>query len=288
MNYKRVISLPFFFLMFFLLSFPSFTAPDADSDTNSAALSNIAGSQKRILKDDPSRDAKLLLLTGNDGLTAEIIKQHSLIVGTKIVLVGRQQVYYWLVEHIRTSAALSRLFGRKYVVSTGSVYEYHGEDGEGLSVDFYRAYIDSVSAVYTGSGKMKVFLLTISGSFINFLEYYNTDSTLLTSQNSMYIRVNNPVTRLVTNIIFAISDIERGLMEKILSLDDTVYSIVNIFMEDPYIYRMLKNPEAPVPEGASEIAVRIRDTVVRETSPGEARELGQLIENAWREVGRLK
>lgn len=288
MNLKKLIPLPAFFLLFFVLLFPAVNAPGTDTSTQPVTLPNIARSEKRILPNDPARDEKLLLLTGNDKLTAEIIDQHSLIVGTRIIMVCRRDVYAWLVDHIRASATLARIFGREYRVSPGSVYEYHGDDEEGLSVDFYRAYSDSTATVYIGDGEMKIFLFTISGSFINFLEYHNLDSKRITAQSCMYLRVNNPVTRFFTRIIFAISDIEKGLMEKITSLDDTVFSIVNEFMEDPYIYRMLREPETPVPEGASELAVRMRDAVVQETSPREARELGQLIEKAWIEVGLLK
>jgi len=56
-------------------------------------------------------------------------------------------------------------------------------------------------------------------------------------------------------------------------------------MEDPHLYRMLKTPEADAPDEASELAVKIRDTVVRELSLKESRELGQLLEKARLEVG---
>ena len=288
MNLQKLIKLLTISLLTLSLLFTGITASSTDTNTQPAALSNIAMSEKLILKDDPARDKKLLLLTGNDRLTAEVIDQNSLIVGTRIVMVCRRAVYSWLVDHIRTSAAIALIFGKKYVVSPGSVYEYHGNDGEGLLIDFYRAYSDSASTVYVGTGEMKIFLFTLSGSFINYLKYDNADSTRIATQSCIYVRVNNPVTRFITNMIFAISDIEKGLMEKITTLDDTVFIIVNAFMEDPYIYRMLKESESPAPEDASELAVRIRDTVVRETSTREARELGQLIEKAWIEVGLLK
>ena len=288
MNLQKLITLSAVFLLIFALLYPPTTAPCIDANTQPVTLSNIAMSEKLILKEDRARDEKLLLLTRNDRLAAEVIDQHSLIVGTRIVLVCRREVYSWLVDHIRTSAAIANIFGKKYVVSPGSVHEYHGEDKEGLSVDFYRAYSDSTSTIYIGNGEVKILLFTISGSFINFLEYNNSNSTQIVTQSCIYVRVNNPVTRFITNVIFAISDIEKGLMKKITTLDDTVFSIVNAFMDDPHIYRMLKEPEAPVPEGASELAVKIRDTVVKETSPQAARELGQLIEKAWIEVGLLK
>jgi len=288
MNLQKLTTLSSLFMLTYMLLFPNNTAPDTGANTQFTPFSNIARSEKRILQDDPARNKKLLQLTGYDRLAAEVIDQHSLIVGTKIVMVCRRAVYAWLVDNIRASSALARIFDKKYWVSPGSVYEYHGNDGKGMSVDFYRAYSDSATTVYIGDGKIKILLFTISGSFLNFMEYHNTDSTLISAQSCIYVRLNNPVTRFLTDIIFAISDIEKGLMEKITTLDDTVFIIVNKFMEEPHLYSMLKEPEAPAPEGASELAIRMRDAVVQETSPDKARELGQLIEKARIEVGLLK
>ena len=83
----------------------------------------------------------------------------------------------------------------------------------------------------------------------------------------------------------AISDIEKGIMERSFTLDETVFSLVQVFMKDPHLYRMLKTPEADAPDKASDIAIKMRDTVVRELSPEGARKLGLLIEKARREVG---
>lgn len=276
MNLQKTSTLLTFF---FLIS--TFLSPTTISDTTKPVIfSNIAQSEKRVLDDDPLRDEKLLTLTGHDHLTAEIIDRHSLIVGSKMVMSCQRSVYSWLVDNIRVSAALSRLFGSTYSLSPGFVYAYHGEDGEGLSIDFYRAYRDSASTVYVGDGEIKFFLFSISGSFINFLEYYNTGNTTMTAQSCMYVSVNNYVARLFTRIIFAISDVEEGIMEKILSLDDTAFRMVKTLIEDPHLYLMLKEPDTPAPEGASELAVNMRDTVVRKFSSEKARELGQLIETA--------
>ncbi|MFC1693175.1 hypothetical protein ACFL1R_06695 [Candidatus Latescibacterota bacterium] len=273
------------FLLFSVLSFPAIPEPDTNVSTEPVVFSNIAQSEKRILKKNLLRDKKILSLTGYNSLAKEIIAQHSLIVGSSIVLVSQSTVYSWLVDHIRVSAALSRFFGMNYLLTPGSVYEYHGEDSEGLSVDFNNAYSDSTSTIYVGEGEIKIFLFSITGSFVNFLEYNDTKNKTMIAQSCIYVRVNNPVTRIVTNFIFAISDLEKGVMEKILTLDDTVYKIVLTFMEDPHLYLMLKKPEAHAPDKASELAVRIRDTVVQESSLKESRELGQLVEKARLEVG---
>jgi len=276
MNFQNIISLSIFFILIF-----TSLSPTAISETNKPVIfSNIAQSEKRVLDDDPLRDEKLLILTGHDRLTAAIIDRHSLVVGSKIVVACRRSVYAWMVDHIRVSAALSRLFGSTYTLSPGSVYEYHGDDGEGLSIDFYRAYQDSASTIHVGDGTVKIFLLPISGSFIDLIEYYNNDDTTMTTQSCMYIRVNNPVTRFVTRVLFAISDLEETIMKKILTLDDTTFKIVRMLIEDPHLYLMLKEPDTPAPEGASELAVKMRDTVVRESSVEKAQELGELIEKA--------
>ena len=73
-------------------------------------------------------------------------------------------------------------------------------------------------------------------------------------------------------------------MEKILALDDTVYKLVQTLMDDPHLYIMLKTPQSPVPEGASDIAIKIRDSIVRESSIKTAQELGELVEKARYEV----
>lgn len=285
MNLQKLTALSALFLILFALLFSLIPATNTRVSTEPVTFSNIAKSEKLVLLDDTARDEKLLLLTGSDRLALKIIDQHSLVVGSKMVIVCRRNVYSWLVNHIRVSAALSQILGRDYRISPSSLYEYHGEDGEGLSVDFYCAYHDSASTIYIGNGKVKIFLFTISGSFINFLEHYNEDDTRMTAQNCMYVMLNNTVTRFLANIIFAVSDIEKGIMEKILSLDDVVFKVVKIFMEDPHLYLMLKEPEAHVPDGASEIAIRIKDAVVQESSLIEARELGQLIQKARIEVG---
>ena len=273
------------FLLFSVLSFPAIPEPGTNVSTEPVAFSNIAQSEKRILKENLLRAKKILSLTEYNSLAKEIIDKHSLIVGSRIVLVSQSTVYSWLVDHIRVSAELSRFFGMNYSLTPGSVYEYHGEDSEGLSVDFNNAYSDSTSTIYVGEGKIKIFLFSISGSFVNFLEYNDTKNKTMIAQSCIYVRVNNPVTRLVANFIFAISDLEKGIMEKIFSLDDTVFKLVQIFMEDPHLYLMLKKPEAHAPDKASELAVRIRDTVVQESSLKESRELGQLVEKARLEVG---
>ena len=273
------------FLLFSVLSFPAIPEPGTNVSTEPVVFSNIPRSEKRVLPKESARDKKLLLLTGYDSLAIEIIDRHSLVVGSKITMICRREVYAWLVGHIRVSASLTRILGSNYRVSSGSVYEYHGDEGEDLSVDFYCAYRDSTSTIYIGKGKVKIFLIPISGSFINYLEYYNKDDTRIIAQNCMYIMLNNTVKRFLANIILAVSDIEKGIMEKIFSLDDTVFKLVQIFMDDPHLYLMLKKPEAHAPDNASELAVRIRDIVVRESSLKESRELGQLLEKARLEIG---
>jgi len=273
------------FLLFSVLSFPAIPEQGTNVSVDPVVSSNIPISEKRVLPKEPARDKKVLLLTGNDGLARDIIDRHSLVVGSKITMICRREVYAWLVNHLKVSASLTRILGRDYRVSPGSVYEYHGVEGKDLTVDFYRAYQDSTSTIYIGKGKIKIFHIPVSGSFINYLEYYNKDDTHIITQNCMYIMLNNSVKRFLVNIIFAVSDIETGILKKIFSLDDTVFKLLQVFMEDPHLYLMLTKPEADVPDGASALAVKIRDTVVRELSPEESRELGQLIEKARIEVG---
>lgn len=284
-NLQKFKALLSFNLIPFALLISLISNPDSVASTEPVTFSNIARSEKRVLPDDRVRDEKLLHLTGNDRMAGKIIDQHSLIVGSKMVMVCRREVYSWLVDHIMVSAALTSIIGKSYSLYPGSVFEYYGEDGEGLSIDFYSAYNDSTTTVYVGKGKVKIFLITISGSFINLLEYNNIDSTRMVAQNSMYVMVNNTVTRFFANLIMAISDIEKGIMNKILSLDDTTFQLVNILMKDPHLYLLLKEPQASVPVGISELAVRIRDVVVQKSSLEESRELGKLIENARIEVG---
>lgn len=271
-------------LLSFSFLFPIKIASQTNESREAVTFSNIAFSEKRVLTDNSFRDEKLLRLTENDKLTGEIIDQHSLIVGSKISITCRRTVYSWLVDNIKISSVLSRFFGMNYLLSSGTLYEYHGEDGEGLTIDFYRAYNDSISTVFVGDGEVKIFFLTISGSFINYMEYNNTDSANMESQNCIYVRINNPVTRLFAKMIFAVSDVEKKIMEKILSLDDTVYKLVNILMNDPHLYLMLKEPLLPAPDGASDLSIKIRDSVVRESSFKTAQELGELVENARLEV----
>ena len=73
-------------------------------------------------------------------------------------------------------------------------------------------------------------------------------------------------------------------MKKILSLDDTTFKIVETVMRDPHFYLMLQDSDAPPPKGASELVVKMKDTVVRESSLKKAQEFGLLIEKARFEV----
>jgi len=254
-------------------------------DPEKIVQSNTAKSVKRILPDNAARDMKLLELTGNDELTAEIIKEHSLILGSRIEMVGRQRLYSWLVDHVEVSAAMSTVFGQKYNVTPGKEFQYHGEDGEGLEVEFYRAYRDSGTTVLVGNGYVKLFLFTLSGSFINFMEYENIDDKRISAQNCMYVRVNNPLTRMVADFLFAISDIERGIMEKILSLDDTVVQALDTFINDPYLAVMLQNPDSPPPEGASLLAIDMKNAVLSAARPDDARDLAERIFEARQAAG---
>lgn len=279
-NTKSLLKLFITVIVSFLLLGLSFKT---NSDTSLQAVqevSNTANSEKRVLNEDPVRDKKLLERTNYDQLTREIILEHSIIAGSKIQLESRNDVYLWLVDNIRISAALSRIFGNKYTLSAGKEYDYLGEDGDGLKLKFNRTYRDSASAVFTGHGEMKMFLFSVSGSFINFMEFSNVDEKNMIAQSCIYVKVNNPVTRFIANVVFAVSDIEKGIMEKMFSLDDTVCVIVKILMEDPNLYIMLQNPDDTPQEGASEVAVKIRKTILKESSPKKARELGRLIENA--------
>ncbi len=245
-----------------------------------------ANSEKRVLDENPIRDRKLLTSTNNNPLVAGIIREHSLIAGSKIEIPSRSYIYLWLVDNLRVSAGLSHLFGKSYTVSPGDIYEYHGDDGDGLMIDFDRVYRDSVSTVFTGHGRMKFLLFPISGSFINFIEYTNTGPSTIIAQSCMYVRVNNPVTRFLTNVAFALSDVEEGIMEKMFTLDDTVFSIVTLMMEDSYLYLMLQYPDKPLPERASELSVIMQKTILRNTSRQNARELGELLERARGEIAQ--
>ena len=54
--------------------------------------------------------------------------------------------------------------------------------------------------------------------------------------------------------------------------------------EDPHLYRMLQEPDTPAPEGASALAVKMRETIVLESSRKGAQELGKLVEKARLQV----
>jgi hypothetical protein len=268
-----------------LLAYSDISVSIDNENNNYGIQSNIAKSEKSIFLDDPVRDRKLLMLTGNDKLTGEIIREHSLVVGSKMVLVSRRAVFAWLVENIKVSAALSRVFGGEYQISPSSLFEYHGDDGKGLSVDFYTGYRDSTTTILVGEGKIKFLYITFTGSFINLMEYSNLDSTHISTQNCMYVKVNNPVARLFTDVVLSISVIKQGIMEKLLSLDDTAFQIMKTFMEDSHLYGMLQNPYELPPEDTSDLALKMRDTIISESSPDIARELGKLIERARIAVG---
>jgi hypothetical protein len=275
------------FVLILLFSVISLSAmPDVCCDVNSDADSGIPKSVKRVLEKNSSRDEKMLLLTGNDSLTKMVLDRHSLVVGSQITMVTRRDVYSWITDHIKVSAALTRLLGNQYEITPGTLYDYHGVDGNDIAVDFNTAYYDSTSTVYIGKGKVKIFHIPVAGSFINYLEYYNKDDTHIVAQNCMYIMLNSSVKRFFVNIILAVSDVEEGIMDKLFALDNTVIKLIMIFMEDPHLYEMLQNPEAAPPENASEIAVKMKNAVVRESSIQDARELGRLIEKARHEVGK--
>ncbi len=248
--------------------------------------SNAAISEKRVLEEDPGRDALLLRLSGNDALAKNIIDKHSLIVGSKLTINCPPELYDWMVDNVSVSASLSRLYGRKYKVTPGDVYEYHGVDGDDSVLEFFRAYQDSVSTVYIGRGTIRVFHIPVGGSFINHLEYFRDDDGGSIVQNCMYIMVNNRINRFFASILFALSDVEKRVLEIIFSMDDTTLKIIRTFMEDPHLVDMLKRPDLAVPDEASDIAVRMRETILTETSPMETRKLGVLIEKARNEHAR--
>jgi len=272
-----------FFQLVFVLLLSAIKATDANDSPEHKTISRGSWSSQRILNDDTERDKMLLFLTANDKLVAEIINNNSLIVGTEGVMVCRRAVYAWFVNHISVSAKLAYICGRHYYVTPGSVYEYHGEDENGLLVDFYRAFQDSVSTVFVGDGEIKLFHFYISGSFINFMEYYDMNKSMA-RQSCMYVKFNNPVVHFFANLIFLIPNTKRVIIEKLFNLDDTVNKMVTIFMEDPHFYRMLQRPEASAPDEASEVAVRMKNAVLKNTSPEETIKLGQLIEMARMEV----
>ena len=56
-------------------------------------------------------------------------------------------------------------------------------------------------------------------------------------------------------------------------------------MEDTHLFYILQNPYGLPPEDTSDIAVKMRDAIISESTPEEARELGKLIEQARIEVG---
>ena len=278
---KRIYIL---FQFIILLSLCSFLASVSKSNNVPDSTSYSSAPVQLILPEDTRRDEKLLMLTKHDSLTAVIIGRHSLIVGSKAEIVCRSPVFAWLVNHMNVSADLGSIMGTYYRVTPGTVYEYHGEDGKGLSVEFYSAYSDSHATVFTGVGEIKFLYITFSGSFINFLEYYNTSNRMI-RQNCMYVMINNPVTRFIVDIIFKVTHIEEAIKEKLQTMDVTTDKVVRILIEEPYIYLSLKNPEVPVPEGTIELTISMKNAIVRGSSLKEAQELGLLIEKARIEMG---
>jgi len=249
-------------------------------DPGTVIQKNKASSERRILGEDPARDAKIISMTGNDSLTLRVLDEHSLILGSRIVIPGRRALYSWFVNHVEVSAAVSKAFGKKYRVTKGGRFQYHGEDGEGLVVDFYRAYNDSVSTILVGDGHVKVFFLTISGSFINYIEYGNVGGNSIFAQNCMYVRVNNAITRMFADFLFSISDIETGIMNKILSLDDTSLEAMDTFMTDRFLPDLLIHPDAEISNDIPKRDITLRDAIVKASSTKEAEALGRLIIDA--------
>jgi len=272
-------------IFFSVLIFSDICGDSSIANAQTERPSDSTRSVQRVLPDDITRDKKMLRLTQNDPLTQKIIKQQSLVIGSTLSLKSHRDVYAWFVDHIKVSAALAQFLGKDYQISTGSTFEYHGVDGDDLIIDFNRSHSDSSSTIYVGNGIIKIFHIPVSGSFINYIEYNNSGNGSVTAQNCMYIMLNNSLNRFLANILMAVSDIEKGIMKKMFSLDEISIEMVSYFMNDPYLYYMLKHPEAEYPAAVSKKTVTFKEIIVRESSPETAKYLGLILEKARHEQG---
>ncbi len=160
------------------------------------------------------------------------------------------ELYRWCFDHVVPLAHFGNYMGDNYTVAQHGT-TYTGDDGNGLVVNFFETYRDDKTIVYSGRGTLEIMGIGSSGSFVNVLEFEPLNDRTIRTRSTIYVRVDSGFKRFVARVVFAVSDLENTIKEKLFELDGTVVAVLKQFLDDPELPGVLAAPPT-----AAEVAAR--------------------------------
>jgi len=113
--------------------------------------------------------------------------------------------------------------------------------------------------IYTGQGTLRVMGIPTGGSFVNVIEFDPLDGRTIATRSTIFVRVDNGLKRFLARVVFAVSDLEETIKEKLFELDGTVVKVLKQLLDDPALPALLAAPVTPEERAAYESLTGPRD-----------------------------
>ena len=217
----------------------------------SASAIYISGVERVQLDSDPEVAAWVNEAVSERGreISIEVTGDPTLLVRSKAHYGCPVELYDWCFDRVVELAEMGNYMGDSYTVDReGDLYR--GDDGSGLVVDFFAAHRSREAVVYTGQGTLTVKGIPSSGSFVNVIEFEALGERMIRTRSTIFVRIDNGLKRFLARVVFAVSDLEETVKEKLFELDETVVKVLNQLLDDPALLPLLSAPATADEEAA--------------------------------------
>ena len=207
---------------------------------------HVADVQRSVISADS--EVSQWILTSTHGAQQEfaqkVVDDPSLVVHSSGIYGVPATLYNWAYDEVIPLAEFGNHLGDSYQIER-SGEGYHGSDGKGLNVEFVEAFRSATEIIYTGDGSVTVMGIPSSGQFVNVIRFTEIEKDLLDVEAYVYVRVTNGFKRFMAKVVFAISDIEETIKEKLFELDGTVIKALRQLLDDPSLLPVISQAQTP-------------------------------------------
>lgn len=231
----------------------------------SASAIYVSGIERKLLEPDPEFSGWVTGAVNDEArkIATEVTGDPTLLVRSKADYGCPVELYNWCFDRVIELAEMGNYLGDSYRVEREGEL-YRGDDGKGLVVDFFVAHRSERAVIYTGQGTLTVMGIPSAGSFVNVIEFDPLDENTIRTRSTIHVRVDNGLKRFLARVVFAVSDLEETVKEKLFELDETVVKVLNQLLDDPALLPVLSSP-ATAAEGAAWAA--LEDRVAKASEP---------------------
>ena len=202
----------------------------------------VTGIERKVIEGDQETEEWLRDVVREDqrAIANRVLDDPTLVVSSIGTYGCPPDLYTWSYDQLVFLASFGNQMGDSYSLEARGQDRYFGDDGKGLEVEFAEAHRDDRAIVYTGSGKVTVMGIPSGGTFVNVIRYAERPDGFIDFDAYIYVRVNNSLKRFVAKVVFAVSDLEETIKEKLFEMDGTLIRVLRQLLDDPELVPRLR------------------------------------------------